>query len=278
MDFFWLLVVFFFVFGTFIGSFLNVLILRTGTGVSISGRSFCFSCGRKIPWYDLFPVVSFFLLGGNCRRCASKISIQYPLVELCAGILFAGAFWKLFEGAISLQFLTLLPLHFIAVSFLLALSVYDFRHKIIPDNFVWPFIAVGFLVALLRFIPSSHDFPHLLDLLGGPILFLLFAGLWFFSKGRWMGFGDAKLVLGMGLFLGLVKGLSGVVLGFWIGALWALGVLIVSKWGILSSLRRGGRELTMKAQVPFAPFLVLGFLAAYFWNVDLFSLHVFLNL
>ncbi|MDO8561738.1 MAG: prepilin peptidase, partial [bacterium] len=75
-------------FGLIIGSFLNVLIVRGGVR-ALSGRSACMSCGRGIPWYDLIPVFSWVLLRGRCRFCRSKISVQYPLVELTTALLFA---------------------------------------------------------------------------------------------------------------------------------------------------------------------------------------------
>src|SRR3989344_9700256 len=74
-------------FGLIVGSFLNVLILRWGTR-PLTGRSACMSCGRTIPWYDLVPVFSWILLGGQCRSCGSRISLQYPLVESVTGLLF----------------------------------------------------------------------------------------------------------------------------------------------------------------------------------------------
>jgi prepilin signal peptidase PulO-like enzyme (type II secretory pathway) len=82
----------FFVFGSIIGSFLNVLILRFNTGATFGGRSKCFSCGRELRWYDLVPILSFLFLRGRCRFCKSKISLQYPTVELITGLIFTGVF------------------------------------------------------------------------------------------------------------------------------------------------------------------------------------------
>jgi leader peptidase (prepilin peptidase)/N-methyltransferase len=77
-----------FVFGASIGSFLNVLIDRLPNNENINGRSHCDYCKKKIPWYDLFPIISFFVLGGETRCCKKKMSFQYPLIETITGIVF----------------------------------------------------------------------------------------------------------------------------------------------------------------------------------------------
>ncbi|MFA6602049.1 MAG: prepilin peptidase, partial [Candidatus Paceibacterota bacterium] len=81
--------VLFFIFGTIIGSFLNVVALRFNTGATLGGRSKCMSCGHQLTWKELIPVLSFLWQGGLCRNCRSRISRQYVLVELSTGLLFA---------------------------------------------------------------------------------------------------------------------------------------------------------------------------------------------
>jgi leader peptidase (prepilin peptidase)/N-methyltransferase len=144
---------------------------------------------------------------------------------------------------------------------LLFIVVYDVRHTIIP----W---SASGLLALLAFgslfISFDHSalfffWPGPLDLLAGPALALPLFLLSLVSRGRWMGWGDAPLELSLGWLLGLTAGLTGLMLSFWIGA--AVGILlIVAKKG-----------LTMKSEIPFAPFLVLGALIAYFFHVDFFQ-------
>ncbi|KKP84730.1 MAG: Type 4 prepilin-like protein leader peptide-processing enzyme [Parcubacteria group bacterium GW2011_GWD2_35_7] len=88
------LTIIFFILGLIIGSFLNVVIFRFNTERSFGGRSGCMTCQNKLCWYELIPLISFFALKGRCRNCKAKISIQYPIVELMSGLIFAGLFLK----------------------------------------------------------------------------------------------------------------------------------------------------------------------------------------
>lgn len=258
-----------FVFGSIIGSFLNVLIFRYNTGLTIMGRSFCFCCNKQLTWKELFPVFSFLALRGKCRLCKSKISWQYTIVEAFMGIVSMLIFWKLggvnvFLDKISrtpdIGWLLTIGFLFVIFSLLVAISVYDFKHKIIPDAWAYTFAAVAFLRLVL--LPDSLPFyPTSIDLFSGLILALPFALLWLVSGGRWMGLGDAKLALGLGWFLGLMEGLVAIVLAFWIGAIFGLSLLLIGKLSEFSIFRR---KMTMKSELPFAPFLILGLFIVFF--------------
>ncbi len=258
-----LFAIFFFIFGAIIGSFLNVVILRYGTGFSfVSGHSKCFSCSHKLAWYDLVPIFSFIFLRGKCRYCGSKISYQYPLVEIISGLVFLSLyFWVFLFNPIAFVF------DAIVFCLLLAIAVYDFRHKIIPDGLVYTFIGVS-LVKVLYFTGFSHilSYPFYLDLLTGPILFLFFYILWAVSRGRWIGFGDAKLALGVGWFMGFYASISAIILSFWLGAIISLILVALGKLNFLP------KKLTIKSEVPFAPFIILSVLVEYFVHFDFFSL------
>jgi len=246
-----------FVFGSIIGSFLNVVIYRYNTGTSIArGRSMCFSCGKSLSWYELIPVVSFLIQRGKCYSCKSKISFQYPTVEILTGLLF------LLTWISGFQIIELL-FYWTVMAILLVIAVYDIRHKIIPNGFVYAFI----ILSLGNLILTS-DFG-MWDWLAGPILFFPFASLWFMSRGTWMGFGDAKLAWGIGWFLGLYAGASAVILSFWIGAVWGLYLIAFSK---IHRLLGKGKRFTMKSEIPFGPFLVLGTLLVFFFDIDVFLL------
>jgi len=246
-----------FTLGLFWGSFLNVVAVRYNTGTSfLKGRSFCFVCGKTLHWYELIPVLSFLAQKGKCRKCKSKISIQYMLAELLTGIIFLLIFLK----ALPL-FTTLL---FAAIwSALIVITIYDARHKIIPDGVVYAFIGLSAVSLVATWI--SGTVINIWDILAGPLLALPFAGMWYLSKGTWMGFGDAKLALGIGWFLGLSGGAAAVMLAFWSGAIVGLVLMGISR---ISSLVKRSKRFTMKSEIPFGPFLVLGTAIAFFGNVD----------
>lgn len=255
----------FFILGTIIGSFLNVVVLRYNTGLSfVSGRSQCFSCSKKLSWYENIPLFSFIFLGGRCLGCKSKISYQYPLVEFLTGTLFLGVFYEI-------GFSVLLPLYLIIASLLIVMSVYDLKHKIIPNSFVFLFDGLAFILLL-----STHSFSSLFsgsgfyDFFAGPILFSFFGTLWLVSRGTWMGFGDAKLALGVGWMLGFSGGIFAIISAFWIGAIWSIIILALQKLN-LSKLRLG-----MKSEIPFAPFIIIALYLQFFTHWDFATiLHAF---
>ena len=269
-----LFTVFFFIFGIIIGSFLNVVILRYNTGMGIDGRSQCFSCGKDLRWFELVPLFSYLILRGKCARCKSKISWQYPLVEFMTGIVFAFIFLKYsyLLAFSSGSFVIALLFTLTAASLLIVIFVYDLRHKIIPDGLVYA-------LALLAFIRLFVEVPHLwtrgtaADFLAGPLLAAPFAILWLVSKGMWMGFGDAKLALAMGWILGIERGFTAVMFAFWIGAAVSLVIIVVQK----ARLRGDGKQLTMKSEIPFAPFLILGLALIFFLDLHLFGLSQFVS-
>jgi len=255
-----LLPVFVFLFGLIIGSFLNVVILRINTGRSITtGRSKCAHCSRVLKWYELVPVFSYLALGGKCRTCKAKISRQYALVELVTGITFVVIYMMtLVKGGFTL--LSLVSFVFVCViaSLLMVLTVYDGKHKIIPNQIVYPFIVLSFLSILWKalYVP---DFMIGETLAAGFILATPFFLLWYLSKGKFMGFGDVKLVLGIGWLLGLSVGTMAILFSFWIGGIVGMFLLALT------------HRYSMKSQIPFAPFLVAGMAIAGLWTITISS-------
>jgi len=247
-----------FVLGLIIGSFLNVVILRWNTGLKISrGRSKCFSCDKTLSWYELVPVFSFLFQKGKCRECESKISWQYPIVELVTGIALPAVF-VLYGNYVS--FFLLLS---ILVCFYIVMFVYDLRHKIIPDFFSYGAALIALFIIFLEW--RLFNYIDLDKIVAGPILFLFFYFFWFVSRGRWMGLGDAKLALSIGWVLGLSHGIAAILLAFWIGAITALITMFIQKL----FHKRG---LGMKSEIPFGPFILIGFALAFFFQIDIQSI------
>ncbi len=253
----------FFVFGIIIGSFLNVVIFRLNTGKTFGGRSQCLSCHKTLSWYELVPVASFLLQRGRCRSCRARISFQYPLIELASGLIFLGLFLKLqasFFYSDVLSFAAVYAFYAVMFSILLVITAYDARHKVIPDSLVIVFGILAFAgLFLFRDGFLSPHIPSFYDFLYGILFALPFGAIWFFSKGKWMGLGDGKLALGLSWFLGPVYMFSALALAFWTGA--AVGMILVA-FKKLSGL---------KSEVPFAPFLALGAILAFFFQLNFFG-------
>lgn len=267
--------------GAAIGSFVNVVALRHNTGMSIStDRSQCFHCGVKLTWQDLVPFFSFFLLVGKCRYCNSKISWRYPLVELVSGLMFL--FVALRQYALYQNLYAFMPngiiyslLFFVYYTFifslLLAILLYDIKHKIIPDNWVYLFItlSVGKLILFLYingfFTNYNINGLNFWNLLAPIVLSLPFYVLWKVSDGLWIGFGDIKFIFGIGALLGLPLGLSAVTIAFWVGALVGIFMMI-------------GGNAKMRTEVPFGPFLVLGTVLSFLLQIDIFHISQFLSI
>ena len=154
----------------------------------------------------------------------------------------------------------------------MVIFVYDIRHKIIPDglSFLFALLALAHLV----FVHGSSVFttlPGIFDFLIGPLMALAFFGLWYFSKGTWIGLGDAKLVIGIGWMLGFVSGISAVIVGFWAGALVSIILLSISTFKI--SKKKYMHGISMRTEIPFAPFLIIGLLLVFFFKWDVLYLN-----
>ncbi len=196
-----------FLFGITVGSFLNVLIYRIPKKEEfVKTRSHCMSCGYQLQWYDLIPIFSWLSLGGKCRKCKSKISVQYPLIELLNGIL-----WLLSFLFYDLSITTLLFCGLF--SSLIALSVIDFRTYEIPVGFNIFILVLGTIRVIYEFIYDHNSWPEFiigLVSVSVPLLLIFYA-----TKGRGIGGGDVKLMGAAGLLLGWKL----IVLAFFLGCL-----------------------------------------------------------
>lgn len=257
----YLLIALLFVFGLIIGSFLNVVILRSHTGMTVSsGRSVCFSCGRTLAWYELVPVLSFAAQLGRCRSCGSRISWQYPLVEVAGGGAFVLAYLAPGTGSVlglfaDIWIFAAFALTAILLCLYIVIFVYDLRHQIIPDLFSYGagLVALG-LIGIDWAVSGAPDFARMA---AGPLLFLFFYAFWKLSRGAWMGLGDGKLALSLGWALGLSQGFAALLMAFWIGAAASLLMMALAP-----------KRLGLRSAIPFAPYLLIGFLIAFAFHVD----------
>lgn len=257
--------IFIFLLGTIVGSFVNVFVFRRATGIGMGGRSKCASCGHILKALDLIPVISFFILGGKCRYCKTKISSVYPLVELGMGALF------FLIGLVNAQVLiafsiipyTLFIIQLVFWSLVFATAVYDLKHLTIPNMWALSLSVIAVIYSAIS--NSGFGKIFLFSILSGAIFFVFFFLIWLFSRGRWMGLGDAKLAFPLGVFLGLSKLFSAWALSFWTGAVIVLVYfsyeqIVLSKGKRLSALNK---PISMKSEVPFGPFLFLGSFLAF---------------
>ncbi len=263
-------IIFLFVLGLCVGSFLNVVIYRIGEGKGprkgfVFGRSFCDHCKKRLKWFDNIPLLSFLILRGRCRNCGQKISRQYPLVEFFTGVLFAFAGWWVFKDCLSSSWCLIETFAYCWVlAGLIAVFVSDLKYRIIPDEVVFSSVAVVLLGRLVgKFWGANLEFPG--SFLGslfsslGAVLFFLFL-IWA-TKGKGMGMGDVKYVFFMGVLLGWPNILVGLVLAFLTGAV--VGVIL-----ILIGKKRFGQ------QVAFGPYLVVATFIAWFWGQQIFNAYL----
>ncbi len=241
-----MVILFVFLLGLAIGSFLNVLIDRLPVGENVLvGRSHCDFCKKTLKWYELIPLFSFIIQGGKCRRCHKKLSLQYPLIELITGLGFV-FFYQVLDYPIIILFA-----YWIIFSSLLVIFVADLKYQIIPDSMV----VAGSIGAAVRLFSQISPIgfigvlPYVLSAVGALGFFFF---LWFITKGRGMGLGDVKLVFLLGLLLGFPGIIVALYAAFLTGAV--VGVILIL---------RGKKSL--KGQVPFGPFLIIGTIVALQW-------------
>lgn len=231
------------VLGAIVGSFLNVCILRLPAEQSVvSPPSRCPRCGRGVKWYDNIPVLSWLLLRGKCRNCQNPISIQYPLIELATGLIWAwmaGRYGFELDALRAALFLTLL----------LGIAMTDAREYIIPDEFSIGGLVLGLLFSMIHGWPGAK--PALLGAAVG------FGVLWIIAqlgkrlfKKEAMGGGDIKMMAMVGAFVGW----QGVLLTIFLGSV--VGTLI---FGPLTLMGK-------KKDVPFGIFLAIGAAITFLWG------------
>lgn len=271
-----------FVIGICIGSFLNCIIYRLESSQGklsflrdnpqnktsfLQGRSFCPKCKQKLGFFDLIPILSFLSLKGRCRYCHQGISWQYPIVEIITGMIFLlitsyGLRVTDYE-IFNFQNLLLTAYYLLISCFLIIIFIYDLKHYLIPDQIIYPAIGLAFLYQLFftsyGLQVTDYELSQFANfILAGFGVAIFFFLIWFISRGKWMGFGDVKLGLLMGLFLGYPNILLALFSAFLIGAIIGIGLILFKK-------------KQLKSQVPFGPFLVIGTFIALFWGKEIIN-------
>lgn len=276
--------IFLFIFGTIIGSFLNVVILRYEPGKAFLGKqllghSHCPRCGRALRWYELLPVFSYVIQLGKCRGCGKSISFQYPIIEIMSGFIMMSA---PFMGLS--MWLTVLWIA--ALFILLAASVIDFRHYVIPDGATITLAAIGVAMTVLEHLGLTgqiavvqgsflggyaYIFSFTQNVIIGHIAAAVALGSAFsliilLSRGKSMGWGDAKLAAAVGLMLGWPDAILAIMIAFMIGAVAGISMMVL-------------RMKKLKDALPFGPFIAVGVLMVVYFGYEIMVAYFrFLNL
>lgn len=242
-----LILVYTFILGTLIGSFLNVVVYRVPREESLSfPPSHCPSCNRRLKAYDLVPVMSYLFLRGKCRTCKTAISIRYPLVEILTGLLFLVTVMKFGVSLEALKYL-------LVIALLLPVALIDYDHTIIPDRLNVGIFLTALSFLLLEVYLGNAAFRDLLNQLYGMVLgggFFLFIAV--VTKGA-MGGGDIKLMAALGFLFGTADTLLLMFLSFIVG-------------GALSSLLLLLKIKKRKDYIPFGPFICVSAFIVIFWG------------
>ncbi len=260
-----------FIFGSIVGSFLNVCIHRMPKGESVVWpRSHCPKCQKRIPGYDNIPFLSYIILGGKCRFCKQKISLQYPLVELLTAFVFM-IFYSRYGLSFDFIFYTLFACGLIIATFI------DIEQRIIPDEISLGGIIIGFIFSAVKGFnlhPVSMNLKPLMNsflgiIIGGGIIYLtgfLFDQVYFKllkkppiqGETESMGGGDIKLLAAIGAFLGWQKALLTFFIAPFFGAVIGIINLLIKK----------------DHTIPYGPFLSLAALLSIFWADKIISFFI----
>lgn len=265
-----LVIVLVIVLGASIGSFLSAVIYRIKNKKKfVMARSICPGCKKKIKARHLVPIISWLILKGKCAYCNKKISPHYFFLELITASIFLALFfkWNFIDASISsvspeilnYQFnwhlFSIFSFYVVEFTFLIGIFFYDLLYKEIPDGFSLPAIVIAIIGGLYFQFVSPISM-----LLGGSSILLFFLLQFLISKGAWIGGGDLRLGLLMGILLGLEQGLLALISGYTVGAIFSIYLLANAK-------------VNRKTQIPFGPFLVIGIVISLFYGMEIMDFY-----
>ena len=233
-----------FLIGISIGSFLNVCIYRIPKKEDIVfERSHCMSCGNVLKWYELIPLFSFLVQGGKCRNCKTKLSVQYPLIELLNGLIYVWIF--IVKG-----FCPESILFCICASVLIVISVIDWRTYEIPFGCN---IVIGILGIVRVILDLAHWYDYVIGFFAVSGLFLI---IYWITKGRGIGGGDIKLMAAAGLLLGWQNILLSLMIGSIAGSVIHLALMKIQ-----------GKDRVLA----FGPYLAFGIFISMLYGNDIIT-------
>ena len=261
----------FFIFGLFLGSFLNNIALRLEKKEDfLFSRSKCPYCRKILTWKELIPILSFLIQKGKCTNCGSPISFRYPLVEIFTGLWVFLLSKTIFispslTGPFSfLQFFEFL-FYLIFLSILFVLALYDLKTFLVDDKLIILGVIVGLIFMGFKFYFNlyARDFSYLFNyfffqlgklepIFSSFFLSSIFALIYFLTKGKGIGFGDVKIAFLIGLFLKPGDGILSILFASFYGSIYGLYLILKTK--------------KFRQPIPFVPFLFLGVLTTIFWG------------
>lgn len=233
----------------------------------LTDRSQCLHCSYELKWYDLIPLFSWIFLKGKCRKCGKKIGYFEPLIEISVALLFVFSYflWPYsLNSPINISMFILWLASGVGLTILFA---YDLKWLLLPDNISFSVMAIGLINAILAVVSSADKNGAIMSIIGAlAILSGIYWLLYMVSKGKWIGFGDIKLGIGLALMLADWR-LAFVALftANLIGCLMVIPGLITGK-------------LKRDSHIPFGPLLIIGSVIAMLagnWLIDIFFFNTF---
>ena len=231
-----------FLFGACIGSFMDVARVRASWKKVVRGRSKCQSCKKELCWYELLPIVSYVVLWGRCYGCKKSIPLYHFAAEVLMGLLFVLAFLYALFGGFPYNAAVMV----ISAVFLVPIVLQDIETMEVPEHLSLVFAYVALVIGIVTGGISA--------VLGGIIFALPFFLIWFFSSGKAMGLGDAKVAISLGFLLPSLMGVvSSFLFSFWIGLAVVLGIVLYNL------LRKGKVMLRRGMQLPLVPCMAVAY-------------------
>ncbi len=226
----------------------------------LTDRSQCLHCSYELKWYDLVPLFSWIFLKGKCRKCNKKIGYFEPLIEISVALLFVSSyfFWPyVLNNPIDISMFILWLMSGVGLTILFA---YDLKWLLLPNSVSFSVMALGFVNAILVVVVSVDKNSAIMNIIGAmAILSGLYWLLYVASKGKWIGFGDIKLGIGLALLLADWR-LAFVALF----AANLIGCLIVIPGMVTGKLKRD-------SHIPFGPLLIIGFVIAKLFSASIIA-------